>query len=113
MVSVLTYKIARTQELGLAFDGYSLVLKDGYFKYLHIKRRVSTKAAALFILLYHISKLKDTNIVNRSDEHTLVSIMKMSGDLFEKHFYTNTIDECCSYAIFIAWIMCLGTRDVA
>ncbi|WP_315284684.1 triphosphoribosyl-dephospho-CoA synthase CitG [Fusobacterium hwasookii] len=70
---------------GLALSGYDIALLDGINKLKEFTKILDFETSCILLLLYYISILDDTNIVNRADFETLKEIQILCKNLYEEN----------------------------
>lgn len=85
-------KYGLTGARGLAVSGYDIVLLDGIEKFKISLEKYNFEISCILTLLYYMSILNDTNIVNRRDIQTLNYVKNISKERFEK-YYSNIFSE--------------------
>lgn len=68
-----------------AYRGYDIVLCDGITKLKKYLKIYDLECSAILLLLYYISILDDTNIINRKDIETLEDIKNKCKDIWKKY----------------------------
>lgn len=70
---------------GLALAGYDLVLLDGLKKLKKYSDILDFESSCILVLIYYVSMLDDTNIINRTDIETLKSVKLKAKEVFDKN----------------------------
>ncbi len=70
---------------GLALSGYELVLLDGIKKLKKYTESINFENACILLLIYYVSVLDDTNIINRAGIEILKTAKKKAHKIFEKN----------------------------